>query len=229
MKKPSLLLLHGAIGAKTQFEPWLPLLEPYFTCHTLDFEGHGKNSNNAPFSISVFAKQTLQYIEKNYLNPVYVFGYSMGGYVGLYVAQNYQNKIDKLFTFATKLAWDIATAEREIKMLNPEIILQKVPKFAQELEKRHTGIGWQQVLQKTAEMMLDLGKSPLITENSVKSINVPVQMGVGDKDSMVSIQETLTVCRNITGAHFCVLPDTLHPIEKIDTELLVAQIKKFFV
>ncbi len=229
MKKPSLLLLHGAIGAKIQFEPWLPLLEPYFTCHTLDFEGHGENSNTIPFSIPVFAEQTLQYIEQNSLNPVYVFGYSMGGYVGLYIAQNYQNKIDKLFTFATKLAWSIETAEKEIRMLNPETILQKVPKFAQELEKRHTGIGWQQVLQKTAEMMLDLGKSPLITENSVKSINIPVQMGVGDKDNMVSFEETLSICKNISDANFCVLPDTLHPIEKIDKELLIPQIQKFFV
>lgn len=228
MKKPSLLLLHGAIGASVQFEPWLPLLKPYFECHTLDFQGHGKNNSPVPFSIPVFAEQTLNYIHNHIFEPANVFGYSMGGYVGLYIAQTYPNPINKLFTFATKLAWDIKTAEKEVKMLNPETILQKVPKFAQELEKRHTGIGWKEVLQKTAVMMMDLGKNPLVTQKTVKSIAIPVQMGLGDKDNMVSIEETLTICRTIPNANFCVLPNTPHPIEKINTELLVPLIKAFF-
>jgi pimeloyl-ACP methyl ester carboxylesterase len=228
MNKPSLLLLHGAIGAKTQFEPWIPLLEPYFNCHTLDFKGHGKDSSEALFSIPIFAEQVIQYIKNEITEPIYIFGYSMGGYVGLYIAQQYPNKINRLFTFATKLAWSTETAEKEIKMLNPDMIVQKVPKFAQELEKRHIGTSWQQVLQKTASMMTELGKNPLITEESVKNISIPVQMGVGDKDTMVSIEETLNIYKNIPNGNFCVLPNTLHPVEKINTELLIPLIKKFF-
>lgn len=229
MKKPSLLLLHGAIGAKTQFAPWIPLLEPYFNCYTLDFEGHGENTSFNPFSIPAFTAQTLQYIQTHITEPVSIFGYSMGGYVGLYLAQQYPDAVHKLFTFATKLAWSNETAEKEIKMLNPEMIIQKVPKFAQELQKRHTGTGWLNVLQKTADLMRELGKYPLITENTVKTIAIPVQMGVGDKDNMVSIQETLAICKAIQGSNFCVLPDTLHPVEKISTDMIIPLMKKFFL
>lgn len=228
MKKPCLLLLHGAIGAKTQFEPWLPLLEPYFTCHTLNFEGHGDNHNDTIFSIPSFATQTIKYIDKHIDKPVYVFGYSMGGYVGLYIAQHYPDKIDKLFTLATKLAWDIETAEKEVKMLDADKILQKVPKFAEELQKRHTGLGWIKVLEKTADLMIELGKNPLISADSVKKIDIPVQMGVGDKDNMVSIRETLDICGSIKNSNFYVLPNTSHPVEKIDIEILLPLLRVFF-
>jgi len=228
MKKPSLLLLHGAIGAKTQFNLWLPLLEPHFNCYTLNFVGHGEDTNNSEFSIPVFAEQTLNYIQNHISEPVYVFGYSMGGYVGLYIAQHYPQCISKLFTFATKLAWSIETAQKEIKMLNPETIQQKVPKFAHELELRHTGIGWKTVLEKTSGLMMELGKNPLISTDTVKNIIIPVQMGVGDKDVMVSIEETHSICKNIPHSNFCVLPNTLHPIEKIDTKTIIPLITTFF-
>ncbi|MCS7076341.1 MAG: alpha/beta fold hydrolase [Bacteroidia bacterium] len=226
--KPNLLLLHGAIGSKTQFEPWIPVLNPYYNCYILDFEGHGQNNTNSEFSIQRFATQVIQYIKAEITQPVNVFGYSMGGYVGLYIAQHYHGIIDKLFTFATKLDWNAETAQKEVKMLNPAIIRQKVPKFADELQKRHEGIGWENVLFKTAEMMLKLGQSPLVTVQTVKSIDIPVQMGVGDKDTMVSIEESISICRNIAKSSFCVLPNTLHPIEKIDIHFLLPLIRKFF-
>ena len=44
MSRPNLILLHGVLGASTQFKSLVPLLREKYDVHTLDFEGHGSSS-----------------------------------------------------------------------------------------------------------------------------------------------------------------------------------------
>ena len=104
MAKPQLILLHGALGAQSQFSPWLPLLEESFEVHSLDFEGHGTQAfADRPFAISHFAENLERYIHSKGLQQPHVFGYSMGGYVAMYLAVRQPELLGKIFTFATKL------------------------------------------------------------------------------------------------------------------------------
>ena len=45
--------------------------------------------------------------------------------------------IQKVFTLATKFEWTPDIAQKEIKMLDAAKIAEKIPAFAQLLEKRH--------------------------------------------------------------------------------------------
>ena len=49
----------------------------------------------------------------------------MGGYVGMYLAKNHSNRIEKLITLATKFKWNKIIAEKEIDLLNAETIAEK--------------------------------------------------------------------------------------------------------
>ena len=192
MSKPSLLLLHGALGAQSQFAPWVPLLSNDFDVHTLDFEGHGAQPfADRPFSIPGFAENLEAYLLANGLENANVFGYSMGGYVAMYLAARKPGLIGKLFTFATKLDWNPAVAAREVKMLDVATILEKVPKFAEMLKARHFGNDWQQHLARTAEMMIGLGNAPALTAADFGKLDLPVRMGIGDRDTMVTWRKRL--------------------------------------
>src|SRR6185436_6771769 len=84
--KKSILLLHGAIGSKNQLTPLLPFLNKEFDIHTLNFPGHGGDEiSDEPFSISYFAGEVLKYFDQKNISSLYIFGYSMGGYVALYL------------------------------------------------------------------------------------------------------------------------------------------------
>ena len=94
------------------------------------------------FSIPGFASEVLEYLEENNIDKAHVVGYSMGGYVGMYLAAHFPDKIRSLVTLATKYHWDEEIAAREIKMLNPEKISTKVPDFAEQLKNgTHPMIG----------------------------------------------------------------------------------------
>jgi pimeloyl-ACP methyl ester carboxylesterase len=223
-----LLFLHGALGSAENFTELTQLLASDFEVFTLDFEGHGLNqTSDDPLTIAGFAQQVLYFLDENKIEKMNIFGYSMGGYVGLYLAKHHTERIERLFTLATKLDWTIEGSQKEASLLNPEIIKEKVPKFAAALEKLH-GNNWGNLMFKTAEMMLELGKTPAMKNGDFSQITTPTLMAVGDKDNMVSIEETLIVYRQLLTGQFLVLPNTQHPIERVNQEELAHQLRKYF-
>ncbi len=224
----TLLLLHGAIGAADQLQPLAQALEATYMIHTLNFSGHGgKVLGHGEFSMELFANDVLSYIQFNGLGRVSVFGYSMGGYVAMYLARNYPDKINKVITLATKYQWDEAIAAREVQMLNPEKIELKLPAFAATLQQRHKPNDWTEVLGKTATLMASLGADNPLQPSDYALVNAPVLILLGDRDKMVSLEETLAVFKLVPGAQMGVLPGTQHPIEQVDVESLSYVVRKF--
>lgn len=223
-----LLLLHGAIGASVQLKPLAERLNADFKIYTFDFAGHGsKPGNNESFSMANFANEVLAFMEQEKLEKVSIFGYSMGGYVGMYLAKNHREKVEKIITLATKYCWDEATAAKEVQMLNPEKIEQKVPAFAEALKKMHMPVDWKQLMKQTAEMIVALGKDSPLKLADYSSITTPAMLLLGDRDKMVTLDETLAVYRALPNARLGVLPGTPHPVEQVDMELLSYFIKQF--
>lgn len=224
----SLLLLHGAIGAKDQLQPLADSLSSELDVHTINFSGHGGEALPPSYSIERFAYDVLNWMVENNKETIDIFGYSMGGYVGLYLALHHPERVGKLFTLATKLDWSPEIAARETKMLNPEKIAEKVPAFAKALEQRHAPQNWETVMQRTTDMMLKMGKKNPILPDQFAQIETPVTISLGDRDNMVSLDETYKVYRQLQSARLIVMPDTPHPIEKISTGRLSEEIKQFF-
>jgi len=155
-----LLLLHGALGSKEQFADLETVLQEKFKIHTLNFSGHGKRpSHHHAFTIQNFAHEVLDWMNEHYIKTIDIFGYSMGGYVALWLARFYPDRVRKIFTLGTKLNWNEEEAEREIRMLNAEKIVEKIPTFAKSLAERHGEYEWKSVMIKTAAMMKDLYKN----------------------------------------------------------------------
>lgn len=223
-----LLLLHGAIGAKDQLQPLAKQLSDQFTVHTMNFSGHGNEALPEYFSIEQFAKDVIVFLDKHSIPTINIFGYSMGGYVALYLAKHHPDRVKKVMTLATKFLWTKEIAQKEVKMLDPEKIAEKLPAFAQTLETRHQPNDWKIVLKKTAEMMLKLGENNTLSIADYTSIEHLVMIGIGDKDSMVTLEETIAVYRQLKNANFLVLPNTQHPIEKVDIKRLSTEIDNWF-
>lgn len=229
MKQP-LLLLHGAISSRKQFDVFTPFLSERFDVHALNFPGHGGNEIPAePFSIPLFAASVISYLDENKITAASVFGYSMGGYVALYLAAHYPERVSKVFTLATKLEWTPHIAERETAQLNAEKILEKVPAFAAALEQTHLPQPWKTVLEKTSAMLFDLGKQPALTNNDFLQIETPVIIGIGELDKMVSIAESQNAAKQLKNGKLLVLPATPHTFEKVNHAMLTEQVNELFL
>lgn len=223
-----LLFLHGALGSKEQFSSITKELQHDFTTDTLSFSGHGRTATlDHAFTIQNCAHEVLNMLNNKQRLKTDIFGYSMGGYVALWLARFYPDRVGKIFTLGTKLDWNEATAEKETKLLNAEKINTKVPAFAQELMDRHGEHEWHSVLHKTANLMHDLAKHHL-TDDDYQQIKSQVLLGLGDQDNMVTKEETFHVEKQIPNARFVELKDTPHPLDKVSVALLSKEIKAFF-
>lgn len=223
-----ILLLHGAIGAMDQLSGLENDLADSFLVHRLNFSGHGGSPlSDKPFSIKLFAEEVLSFLAKKGIETINIFGYSMGGYVAMYLAKHHPQQIQKIITLATKFTWDEAVAANEIKMLNAAKIEEKLPDFASSLKKRHAPNNWKTVLEKTADMLIEMGKNNPLKPGDYLSIQHPSLLMLGDRDKMVTLNETLEVYHNLPNAQLAILPNTPHPIEMVNQARLVYEIKSF--
>lgn len=223
-----LLLLHGAIGSSAQLQELQSKLSNSFTVHLFDFPGHGGKELSEQFSIAAFAESLQSFLQEKQLTSVDIFGYSMGGYVAMYLAKYHPQLINRIATLATKFEWSEEIAAKEVKMLQPEVIEQKIPAFAETLRQRHAPQDWKLVLTKTAEMLHQMGKdNPLKLEDYSPLSNRCLIM-LGDKDKMVSREETEAVAKALLNAELKILTDTPHPIEQVNTITLAELLTSFF-
>jgi pimeloyl-ACP methyl ester carboxylesterase len=227
--KPTLVLLHGALGTQAQFDPLLPFLAGDFDVLTLNFEGHGSAApGSRPFSIASFAENVTHLLDTRGIGQADIFGYSMGGYVALYLALTQPERVKRLFTLATKLDWTPESAGREAGLLDADTILAKVPRYAETLQAQH-GAAWREVLNSTKALLLRLGERPVLTRDSFPQIQQRTRISLGDRDMTVSIEESLAAYRALPNGEFQIFPNAAHPLNRVSATLLAEAVQGFFV
>lgn len=223
----NIILLHGALGASTDLEPLSNALKHHgFNVYSFSFSGHGKMAFQPDFSIDQFSKELEDFIRSQKLEKVNVFGYSMGGYVALNLAVKQTGLLNKIITLGTKFNWSEEVVAKETKQLNTEVIQQKVPAFAKMLEEKH-GSSWKELLSATGKMMRKIGKADALNAQTLSQLEIPVLIGLADKDYMVSFEETMVAYKALTKGAMFMLPQTKHPIETANTDLLSKLIGDF--
>lgn len=228
MSSYPVIILHGALGSQDQFKNVKELLSKQYETHAFDFEGHGGRLSENDFSIDLFAENVISFMREKGIKKANFFGYSMGGYVALNVSRKHPEMVGKIFTLGTKFDWTPESSAREIKMLNPEKIEEKIPKFAAILKERHSSNNWKMVLNKTADMMSRLGKGEGLKQNQFSEINNEVIISVGEEDNMVTRKESKNIANALKNGSIHIFKNFQHPIEKVDQSVLVQQICGFF-
>jgi pimeloyl-ACP methyl ester carboxylesterase len=223
--RPRVLLIHGGLGARDQMTPLAELLETSFEPVSLDLPGHGDaDLAGGGFDIQTMRARVVHELESWHLGRVTVFGYSMGGYVALEVARRRPDLVNAVITFATKFDWTPESAAKEARFLDAGKIRAKVPYFADQLEQRHTAMGWEAVLTHTAALMNSLGNEPILNPDKLREVHCPVRIIVGDKDGTVSVEESLAASRAMERGELEVLPGAAHPFEKAPLDRIARSI-----
>ncbi len=225
---PTLLVVHGALGSAAQMQPIANALralqnpqgsEP-ITVELLELPGHGSTAlvDGTRFHLDDFVDAMAAAVSRH-AAPPFLFGYSMGGYVGLALEARAPGTFAGILAFGTKFLWDVATAEREASRLDPVLVASKVPRFAAALAARHEGAGgWETVMIRTAALLRENGRAPLLSLDILERIGIPVTVAVGGKDDTVSVAEAESAARVMLHGRCVVLEDVGHPIERVPVE-----------
>ncbi|HUC81175.1 MAG TPA: hypothetical protein VMR70_09680, partial [Flavisolibacter sp.] len=137
------------------------------------------------------------------------------------------HRVEKVVTLATKYEWNTAIAARETAMLQPGKMEAKIPQFAAQLQQRHSPGNWKTVVTKTADMLNRMGEEPPLKPADFGRINAEVLLLLGDRDKMVTLDETVNVMKALPNAQLGVLPGAPHPLEGADANLVAFLVKRF--
>ena len=227
----SVILLHGALGAASDLSPLAATLRKDLDVHTPDFPGHGAAAMpDRPFDLRYFSEEVLRFMNETGIGRAHLFGYSMGGCVGMLAAQASPERIASVATLGTKYLWDEASAAAETRKLDPDKMEEKVPLFASGLAAMHSEERWKEMVHATRAMIGTLGVAPPFPapEADFAAIAQPSLVMVGDGDAMVPVEETRRVQQLLPNAKLAVLPGTPHPVGKVDVDMLAFHLRRFF-
>ena len=226
--KPHLLLLPGLLGAiSSQWRPFLKPLAEQYQLLLVDLRGHGRSQNNAPtLNITQMADDLIGLLDALNIERLHVAGYSLGGYLGLMLAMRQPRRITSLLMHGTKFYWTADSAAKMVQQLNPDVMAEKVPTYADQLVKDHGGRQWRTLVRQAAELTVSLVEGG-IAERLLKNMPVPVLVSVGDRDELVLLPEAFRLSRALPNGQLLVLPNTGHPLQTVRLVPLLPMMQVF--
>jgi 2-succinyl-6-hydroxy-2,4-cyclohexadiene-1-carboxylate synthase len=97
--KAIILLLHGFMGSSNDFIEIIPELSKKFCCLTVDLPGHGKTrvfDSEKHYNMHNTATALIGLLDNLNIEKCYLFGYSMGGRLALYLGINFPTRFEKI-------------------------------------------------------------------------------------------------------------------------------------
>jgi 2-succinyl-6-hydroxy-2,4-cyclohexadiene-1-carboxylate synthase len=114
-KQPIILFLHGFLGDINEFHPIIKLLANQYCCLVVDLPGHGQTlitGSDIYYTMEKASEALIKFLDLLQIEKCFLFGYSMGGRIGLYLTLNYPEKFTKIILESTSPGLKTAT-ERE--------------------------------------------------------------------------------------------------------------------
>ena len=218
-----LILLHGALGSKRQLAP----LQDRVGGHVVDLSGHGDRTiADDGITFERFIEDIDALYSEHRLAEAHLFGYSMGGYAALLYAARFPQRVKSVVTLGTKLIWTEEGLQKELRKLDPDVMEAKVPAFAKALADVHGMDRWRDLVVAIAQSMTDLARTPLLTDELVARIQCPVLCCVGERDTTAVPEDTRLFAARLPNASVLVLPNTRHPFDEVDIDMLVPVLQK---
>jgi pimeloyl-ACP methyl ester carboxylesterase len=227
-KSPALLLLPGLLGSiQTQWSTFAKTLAKDYHVILMDLRGHGRSTNEAAvLRPDPMVGDILGLLDQLQVGQVHVAGYSLGGYLGLILAQNQPRRVGSLVMHATKFYWTEAAAVQMSQQLDPDKMAESVPGYADQLVQAHGGRQWRELVRQAAELVVWLAENGL-TEKVATNIQTPILVSVGDRDELVPLNEAHRLSRALPNGLLLTLPGVRHPFQTIHTIPLLPMIQHF--
>lgn len=220
-----MILLHGSNSWAREMLPLGEYMRPYEkTVLIPNLLGHGGRPVPGKFAIADFAADVIAYMDQNGVQRDFVAGMSVGGYVALYLARHYPDRIEGVIAIATKYVFDEETVKHYSYLVSLERMDQpgfpRIPQFV----LNHHPQDWKQITARHGELFRALGARPELTEDDLRAIRVPILAITGDQDPLVPVKETQRLRELNPRCDVLIVKGSSHPITALPLDAACQQI-----
>lgn len=231
-----IIVLHGGHMDIPSMGKIIPMLAEKHKVYAIEFQGHGRTEDiDRPITYPNLADDVADFMDAIGLEKADVFGYSMGGQVGLQLAISHPEKVNKLI--AASIAYDLKgwqpAYSEFIPQMSAEMFLS-IPVFAEKHKQSENPEAYIKFLEK----MVALEKEPMALEEEVKKLKTPVLLIAGDSD-VATLEHIVSMFRLLGGgimgdmgqplppSRLAILPATSHTAVINQPDVLIAFIEPF--
>jgi pimeloyl-ACP methyl ester carboxylesterase len=217
-----LVLLHGAFMSATVY----PTLAEGRQVIAVDLQGHGRTADiDRPLSYEQMADDTAALLQQLAIEQTDVFGYSLGGKVGLALAIRHPDLVRRLAIFGAayrsfeeSFAPDVLTVFKEA---TPEAFAPKA--LQTPYEKLSPSPNWIGLAAKILHSVRNFrGFSP----EQMKAIKAEVFIGAGDHND-VSLEDVVEMHKLIPKSQLAVFPNTEHVVVMTNPDKVLGPVREF--
>ncbi len=235
-----LLLIHGLGSSTSGWGNQVPEFSKNYRVITFDVRGHGHSDKpRGPYSITMFAEDTVALIDSLEISSAHVVGISMGGAIALQLAVDYPEKVKSLVvvnmtsellirTFKERFEFWMRTAVVRLLGMRKmgEVLAKRLfPKPEQEEFRKVFPDMWAENDKRAYLASLNALVGWSVTER-LGSIQCPTLVITADEDySPVSAKEAYVA--QISRAKLVVIDDSRHATPIDQKERFNAVLKKF--
>ena len=207
-----LLLLHGNGEDNTYFVHQVAEFSKDFTVYALDTRGHGKSpKGTAPFTISQFADDLLDFMDQQGLECPDILGFSDGGNIALTFALRHPERVNRLILNGANLFPEGM----------PERLLAAMRRKYESFQQENTPEA--EFNQLLFRLMLD---EPQIDPAELHKLTMPVLVIAGTKD-MIRDDHTRLIAESLPHSRLVILPGD-HFIANKEPAAFNAAVRSFF-
>ena len=224
------LLLHGILGSfEAEMEPLAPYFEQDFYVAGVDFRMHGTAAVADATSITLdgLVDDVIEAMDALDLPSAHLCGYSLGGFVALALAHRLPQRVRSIVMHGTKFYWTEENTSTFADEIRADAIGLKQPRWAARLAVQHGNEHWRPLCNAASDFVR--GLPGLVTEAHASEVTVPVQVGTGDHDELVSPEEAMALYRALPAGALSVLPSTRHAFHLIDRTRFCNDAKAFIL
>lgn len=211
--RPKLVILHGASGTAATMQPLLETIGPDIETIALDLVGHGGRPVPEKLSIEALAADVISQLDSRALTRVFLFGYSAGGCLALYLASHFPERFVGISTLASKYVFDERTIAHWTHLTDPARISRPGSKRPEELTRDHYPQRWVDVVSSNRRMFEDWRRTPPLREDDLRTIAMPVLLFSSDSDQLVTIEETIALGNLLANSRVVVFRGQSHPLK----------------
>ena len=215
-----LVLLHGFPLDRHTWDFVTPMLEGTFDLITPDLRGFGQSTTvDSPYTLDDFASDIEGLLDHLGIQKAALAGHSMGGYIALAFARLYPERVSGLGLISTQTLAD-PPDRKEGRYKSAAEVAEKgiggvvetmTPKFSSNEEYQRAVSAIMQRQQPAAFIgALKAMAERMDTSSFLATVNFPVVVIHGDKDSLIPVDRAKEVKSAVPHAHFVELKGIGH-------------------
>jgi pimeloyl-ACP methyl ester carboxylesterase len=199
------ILLHGGLGSSEEWGFEVPRLATTHDVITIDCRGRGRSTTNqSPMSYELMESDLLGVMDSLHIEKASIVGSSDGGIIGLLVAIDHPDRVDRLFAFGANFS------KSGYKESEPDTVL--AARFMARAESTYRALS--PTPDSFAAIRGALGKmyssEPEIDTAKIAMIHVPTVIADGEFEQFIKREHTEKLAHLIPGARLVIVPDVGH-------------------